>query len=462
MNKTNKRTPEFRRTLQTYSQLKESGVQWLGQVPEHWEVKRLKYLVSAPLQYGASEESGQNEEGDPRFIRITDIREDGTLRDESFCSLPVEVAKPFMLEDGDLLFARSGATVGKSFMYRSAFGKACFAGYLIRARIDKAKAEQKFINYFTSSPSYWQWLASSSIQSTIQNVNAEKYNSLALPLPPLAEQRAIAAYLDRETARLDTLISRQQRMIELSLEKRRALIGHAVTRGLDKSAPLRDSGVEWLGLVPAHWNDARKMKEVSSLKGRLGWQGLKADEYREQGPYVVSSAHFKELHIKWELCPHISSERYELDSNIQLREGDVLLMKDGAALGKLAWVDKLPDRACLNSHLLLFRSRQHSGEDLYIPQFIFFLLQSEHFQEFIKVNATGTTFLGISQETIGNYRVTLPPISEQRAIVSYLDSETAKIDTLIEKARRAIELMREHRSALIAAAVTGQIDVRAA
>jgi restriction endonuclease S subunit len=215
---------------------KASGIEWLGDVPAHWGVKRLKYLVSTPLQYGASEASGQLEEGDPRFIRITDIRENGTLRDDSFCSLPVEIAKSFMLEDGDLLFARSGATVGKSFMYRNEFGPACFAGYLIRANINKKKANPVFISYFTNSSFYWEWLASSSIQSTIQNVNAEKYNSLSIPLPPLSEQRAIAKYLDAETAKIDTLIAKARRAIELMREHRSALIASAVTGQMDVRA----------------------------------------------------------------------------------------------------------------------------------------------------------------------------------------------------------------------------------
>ena len=164
----------------------------------------------------------------------------------------------------------------------------------------------------------------------------------------------------------------------------------------------KDSGVEWLGEVPGHWV-LTKLRAISSLKGRLGWQGLKADEYREEGPYVVSSAHFEGRRIQWEDCPRVSKERYDTDENIQLAAGDVLLMKDGAAMGKLAFIDSMPGPACLNSHLLLFRPMTVDGADAYRPKFAFYFMQTGYFQEHIKVNGTGATFLGISQDAIGRY-----------------------------------------------------------
>ena len=202
------------------------------------------------------------------------------------------------------------------------------------------------------------------------------------------------------------------------------------------------------------------MKQVSSLKGRLGWQGLKAEEYRDEGPFVVSSAHLDNFAIDWDTCPHVSAERYDLDSNIQLCEGDVLLMKDGAALGKLAYIDHLPDRACLNSHLLLFRPISIHQLATYISSFLFFMMRTNYFQKHITLHATGSTFAGISQEKIGNYLVALPPLEEQTAIIRFLEAETTKFDTLTAEAQLAIDLLQERRTALISAAVTGQIDVR--
>lgn len=213
--------------------LKPSGVEWLNDIPKHWEVKRLKFVIKERLQYGANESSGIDDPDLPRYVRITDIDEMGKLRPETFRSLPVEIAREYFLEDGDVLFARSGATSGKTFLYRHEWGKCAYAGYLIRARLNQNKIEPQFLRHFTNSSNYWQWLSSSLIQATIQNVSAEKYADLALPLPPLSEQAAIAAYLDAETAKLDTLVAKIEEAVERLQEYRTALITAAVTGKID-------------------------------------------------------------------------------------------------------------------------------------------------------------------------------------------------------------------------------------
>ena len=213
--------------------MKDSGTPWLGEIPAHWELVRLKFLTKKPLQYGANEAAQINNPDLPRYIRITDISEDGSLRENTFRSLPFEAAADYLLEPGDLLLARSGATVGKSFMYQESWGTACYAGYLIRFRPDLTVVEPRFILYFVNSPAYWSWLSSIFIQATIQNVSAEKYANLLVPVPPLVEQRAIAAHLDRETAKTDALVAKAQEIIGRLQEYRTALISAAVTGKID-------------------------------------------------------------------------------------------------------------------------------------------------------------------------------------------------------------------------------------
>ena len=213
--------------------MKDSGVKWLGEIPAHWDVKRLKHLLRAPLQYGANEPSNHIDPDSPRYIRITDIREDGTLWDETFRSIPQEIAQPYLLAEGDLLFARSGATVGKTFNYRPSWGKAAYAGYLVRARLDDHLTESDFVEYFTHSQEYKDWILGNLIQSTIQNVSAERYASLAVPLPPLVDQRAISKHLHSETAKLDALVAKVHEAIDCLRELRAALISAAVTGKID-------------------------------------------------------------------------------------------------------------------------------------------------------------------------------------------------------------------------------------
>jgi len=204
------------------------------------------------------------------------------------------VAAPYLLSEGDILFARSGATVGKTFRYDPSWGVAAHAGYLIRARVYLQRADSRFVVYFTQSGIYWGWLRSSFIQSTIQNVSAERYASLFLPLPSLGEQRAIVAFLDRETARVDGLVPTKERLVELLQEKRAALITRAVTKGLHASVPLKDSGVEWLGQIPAHWDVQRLRDIVASLQtGPFGSQ-LHAAEYVSDGCPVINPVNLRD------------------------------------------------------------------------------------------------------------------------------------------------------------------------
>ena len=211
----------------------DSGVEWLGEIPAHWEVRRLKFLLAAPLKYGANEAAELDDPDLPRYVRITDIDESDGLRDDTFKSLPVDVAEEYLLREGDLLFARSGATAGKTFLYRRSWGTCAYAGYLIRARLDTNRASPEFVRYFTASTGYWQWLSAVFVQATIQNVSAEKYASLVMPQPPYPEQRTIVTFLDRETARIDTLVAKVREAIDRLKELRTALISAAVTGKID-------------------------------------------------------------------------------------------------------------------------------------------------------------------------------------------------------------------------------------
>lgn len=224
-----------------------------------------KFLLVEPLKYGANEVAELDDHDLPRYVRITDIKEDGTLRDDTFKSLLEEIAQPYLLKEGDLLFARSGATVGKTFLYQESWGRAAYAGYLIRARVVPTKVLPKFSAYFVRSNNYWNWLHSNLIQATIQNISAERYSGLMLGVPTTEEQVRIVEYLDRKTVRIDARIEKKQRQVELLQEKRAALISHAVLRGLDPNAPLKDSGIAWIGRVPAHWKIS-KIKYVAALR----------------------------------------------------------------------------------------------------------------------------------------------------------------------------------------------------
>lgn len=209
--------------------MKDSGVEWIGDIPVHWEAKRMKYILAEPLQYGANETGDDYDENLPRYIRITDITEDNYLKNEGEQSLQFNVAKPYLLSDGDVLFARSGATVGKTFLYTKQFGVAAFAGYLIKAQTNKSKVLPRFLFYTTLGKGYENWKNTVFSQATIQNIGADKYAQLIVTVPPLKEQEHIISYLDIKCTRTDQILLDKKNQLKIMQENKSSLIYEYVT-----------------------------------------------------------------------------------------------------------------------------------------------------------------------------------------------------------------------------------------
>lgn len=209
--------------------MKDSEIEWIGFIPEKWDCKKLKYIISEPLQYGANESGDDYREGHPRYIRITDITEENTLKEEGKLSLPPDIAAPYILRDGDILFARSGATVGKSFFYTTEYGLAAFAGYLIRAKINQDMALPKFVYYSTLGIGYENWKNTVFTQATIQNIGADKYAQFYVTLPGLEEQSGIVEYLDEKCARIDDVVKNKQAQLFTMQQHKKSLIYEYVT-----------------------------------------------------------------------------------------------------------------------------------------------------------------------------------------------------------------------------------------
>jgi len=272
--------------------------------------------------------------------------------------------------------------------------------------------------------------------------------------PPTQEQKQISDFLDSQTKLIDSQIQSNQKLVTLLQEKRQATINQAVTKGLDPTVPMKDSGVEWIGKIPEHWN-VNKIRHIAFTKGRVGWQGLRSEEFIDEGPYLVTGTDFENGSISWEKCYHVAEWRYEQDHFIQLRNDDLLITKDGT-IGKLAHINDLPGPATLNSHLLVIRPLKNDFKN----RFLYWIFHSDSFTYYVNLEQTGTTFNGISEEKIDNFFIQLPQITEQKQISDYLDSQTKLIDSLITKTEQQIEKLQEFRQSLISAAVTGKIDVR--
>lgn len=221
--------------LDPTARTKPSDIPWLGNVPAHWEVAPLKYLLQEPLKYGANESAEFDDPTWPRYLRITDFELDGALKTHTFRSLPPQIAAAYLVEPGDVLFARSGATVGKTFIVPEDSPRSCFAGYLIKASCDRNKLLPSFFSAYTKSSVFAEWKDASLTVATIQNIGADKLAGLAVPVPPLIEQLEVIGKLQSRLSELDVLMGKAKDSVVLLLERRSALISAAVTGKINVS-----------------------------------------------------------------------------------------------------------------------------------------------------------------------------------------------------------------------------------
>lgn len=439
--------------LNKYKGYKDSKIPWIGDVPSHWLTEKGKWLFkkeNRPTQY---EDEIVTCFRDGQVTLRSNRRTDGfttALKEHGYQGI----------RKGDLVIHAMDAFAG-AIGVSDSDGKSSPVYSACTPRF-KNSVDPFYYAYFLRNLALNGVIVSlaKGIRERSTDFRFNDFGDLILAFPPLHEQIAIANFLDRKTKQIDKAIAQKERLIELLKERKQIIIQNAVTKGLDPNVPMKDSGIEWIGEIPEHWEDVTKMKFISSLKGRQGWQGLKADEYIDEGPYVVSSAHFNNYIINWESCPRVSKERYLMDQNIQLGNHDILLMKDGANMGKLAFVHDLPGDACLNSHLLLFRPFVKENGATYYPKYMFYHMMTSQFQDYILVKGTGATFLGVSQESIGNYPICLPQYEEQKDIVDYLDRALIQFEKTISNTEQQIEKLKEYKANLIDSAVTGKIKVK--
>ncbi len=275
-------------------------------------------------------------------------------------------------------------------------------------------------------------------------------------VPPIREQQAIATFLDRETSRIDELIAKKERQIELLQEKRSALISHAVTKGLDPNLKMKDSGVEWLGEIPEHW-EVKKVKNVVLKIGSGKTPKGGSEVYVDSGIMLIRSqnVHFDGLRLDdiAFIEPEIDAEM----ANTRVIPGDTLLNITGASLGRCCIMPANHDLANVNQHVCIVRPRK----DIIDPHFLYFTMCSHPLQSQIFANENGTSREGLNFEQVSNLLIPFPPgIIEQQAIIGKVITNIQKMDINIAKVNRSIDLLREYRTALISAAVTGKIDLR--
>jgi type I restriction enzyme S subunit len=447
----------YQLSIKRYSSYKDSTIEWLGDVPEHWEVRRLKEVIVSPLSYGANEMATDSNPEHPRFIRITDFSENEELKDETFKSLSPNIAQKYLLKEGDILFARSGATIGKTFHFKNYKGKACYAGYLIKARPNPNIISSNFLSYYTKSSLYDTWKSQVFIKATIENISAEKYGFfLFIPLPPLAEQKSIATYLDTKTAQIDRKIDLLTQKVKSYADLKRSIINETVTCGLDRSVAMKDSAIEWLGDVPEHWQ-VKRIKDVG-INGLTNGLFKKKHDFGFGTKLInVSDLYQTNNTIKYEPLDRVNASEEETN-RYKVLDGDIFFVRSSLKLegiGISALLEKSEEATVFECHIIRFRPNSKVA----FSRFLIYLFNSEGMKwKFIIVSKT-VTMTTISQEKISSIELAIPPLLEQKTIATYLDTKTAQIDQIIQNINTQIEKLKELRKTLINDVVTGKIRV---
>jgi type I restriction enzyme, S subunit len=430
-----------------------SDIFW-GKIPECWKILPIKYGFKL-IGSGTTPPTGQQEYfgGSIPWVTTSELRE--TLITSTIQTLTTLALKEFsalkVFPKNTVLIAMYGATVGRL----GILGIPACVNQAVCALAQPSSFDHKFVSYvLQASRDHLLSLTSGGGQP---NLNAEKIATHEIPCPPLPEQRSIAQYLDRQTAKLDTLITLKQRLLQLLAEKRRALITHAVTRGLNPDFPMRDSGLRWIDEIPKHWSLEHLKYHLSDIE--QGWSpqsdNFPADE-DEWGVLKVGAGN------GWEFNPNENKRvpaELEIPLHYEIKAGDILVSRANTTelVGSATLVKQVRPRLLLCDKL--YRPKLNSKR-LYDEYLVLYLRSVSGRFEFER-DATGasSSMQNISQETLANLWIPIPPVSEQQAIVSYIESKTAKLDALKTATEQAIALLQERRTALIAAAVTGQIRV---
>ena len=424
-----------------------SSREWsFGPIPTEWRALPLKYVCSRSSLYGANVTAALYENDGVRFLRTTDIRDDGTLN-EGGVFVPADIVVDYILSEGDFLISRSG-TVGRAYVYQPEDGLCAYAGYLVRY-VFRDPDTSRWLFYITKSPGFRQWLAATAIEATIGNVNGEKYANILVPVPPLPQQRDIADYLDRETARLDALVAAKERVLGLLAEKRRALITRAVTRGLDPNAPLRDSGIPWFDEIPAHWTQCHLKRALVGVD-----YGISISVDTQGAIAVLRMGDLQNGELDYSHLGFVE----EVDEALLLQRGDLVFNRTNSLdqIGKVAlFRGKEEYPVSFASYLVRFRCDRSV-----LPEFLNYLLNSSFPRAWGRAEALPAIGqANLNPNRFGYLPIALPPLAEQREIVRYISRAASSLQSVRAATEQTITLLKERRAALFAAAVTGHIDV---
>lgn len=430
----------------SYPAHRDSGVEWIGKIPDHWETLRIKRgaLLS-------NERRTDSPDGWP-YIGLEDVEsESGRYAPKPGASRQSEDSMVGVFRTGDVLYGKLRPYLRKSIVAEQ--DGVCSTEFLV---LSPGRASAPWLQRWLLTPEVTQKIEAGCEGAKMPRADWEHVGSIPMPLPPSAEQAAIVAALDRETSRIDALIGKKTRFIELLQEKRQALITHAVTKGLNPKVKMKDSGVEWIGQVPEHWVIARVRDLCSAISTGPFGTALGASDYVEGGIPVINPSHMEDGLCAADSKVTVSPETAARLSFWALREGDLVAARRGE-LGRAAIVTSSEAGWICGTGSL----RLSPMADVITSRYLYLVLQASYARSWLGREAVGSTMANLNESLIGKLPLAMPPTIEgQQRLLDALDSAERGVTELMRKVAKSIDLLKERRSAFITAAVTGQIDLR--
>lgn len=422
-------------------EMKDSGVQWLGMIPKAWDLDKIVSLYS--------ERSTKVSDRDYPALSVT--KQGIVPQLESAAKTDNGDNRKLIKKDDFVINSRSDR--------RGSCGISEYEGScsLINTVLaPKNNMVNQYYNYLFKTElfadEFYKW--GNGIVDDLWSTKWSSMENIMVPFPPLEEQRVIADYLDIKCIQIDTIITKEQSVIEKLQEYKRAIITNAVVKGLDLTVEMVDSCIEWIDSIPNHWK-IKRLIFSAYIRARLGWKGLKADEYTSEGHPFLSAVNIQNDKLVWEDLNFINDNRYDESPEIKLELGDLLLVKDGAGIGKCAVVDQLPyGTATTNSSLGVITPYPELNS-----MYLYYFFESAIFQNYISRIKNGMGVPHLTQGNLKNIMVVIPPYCEQEAIVAYLDKKCSNLDSIILKKQALIDKLAEYKKSLIYEVVTGKKEV---
>lgn len=427
--------------MERYSEYKDSGVKWLGEIPSHWEVKRLGSFFS----------ERKEKVSDQDYAPLS-VTKQGIFPQLENVAKTNDGDNRKLVKEGDFVINSRSDRKGSSGV-SELDGSVSLINLVLQPR---KTIFGPFCNYLLKSYGFIEenYRNGRGIVADLWTTRYNEMKMIKVAMPSLEEQKTISSYLDTATSEIDKAIAMQQKMIDLLNERKQIIIQNAVTKGLDENVEMKESGVEFVNEIPHNWS-TRRLKFSAWIRARLGWKGLKASEYVENGYPFLSAFNIENDHMKWNNLNFINKYRYDESPEIKLKIGDLLLVKDGAGIGKCARIDELPyGESTANGSLAVITSY-----DMLDYRYLYYFMVSKSFKDHTELLINGMGVPHFTQGEMKKIVMPVPPQAEQQQIVTYLDSKMQRFDTAISNCQRQITLLQERKQIIINEVVTGKVRV---